>query len=277
MCNAEGVCGESPTRPTPRTIYSAKSEKQYREWGVFQAQLNQSAADFCAARYAGSSANNEKKKPAIVFLGDSITEAWIGTNMGGVSDRAEGVPQVFKESFSSEMYDTLVLAIGGDQVQHLQWRLEQGGELPAAIRADSQATFVLLIGTNNLGSGILPGPTLDGVVQLVESILKTTKGRLVVLKLLPRGDDFRLAPLCPPRCDDDGKPYKSFMPAIRKVNDGLQQRLGSIKEERLQLVDCGKDFEGTAAEEVDGVLMPDKLHPNADGHRKFAACIKKYL
>lgn len=274
MCNAKGDCGELPTKPTPRTIYSAKSEQQFEQWWKFHAQLNQFAVDFVLSQYGNT---GEGKKPALILMGDSITEAWLGTNMGEVTDRADGVPEVLKESFHG-FCSPLVLAIGGDQVQHLQWRLEDG-ELPDALRNDLQATFVLMIGTNNLGSGMLPPPTIDGVVQLVNFMLKHTRGRLIVLHLLPRGDAFRLAPLYPPRCDSKGNPRKSFMPAIRAVNTGLQQRLATnIKEypARLQLVDCGRDFEVTEhGREVDDTLMPDKLHPNADGHRKLAACIQK--
>ena len=61
------------------------------------------------------------------------------------SERARGCPQVLEQKFPD--YSPLVLAISGDQTQHLLWRL-QNGEWPSSIPT---ATVVVMIGTNNLG------------------------------------------------------------------------------------------------------------------------------
>ena len=80
-------------------------------------------------------------------------------------------------------YSPLVLAISGDQTQHLLWRL-QNGEWPSTVPS---ATVVLMIGTNNLGRGHLPGETARGVMAVVYDILRRLDGasRLLVLGLLP--------------------------------------------------------------------------------------------
>mmetsp|Transcript_5814 Transcript_5814/g.20527 ORF Transcript_5814/g.20527 Transcript_5814/m.20527 type:complete len:213 (+) Transcript_5814:2-640(+) len=64
----------------------------------------------------------------VVWYGDSITEAWRGTSIGMVSDRAEGVPRVWNSLFVAKGNTTktsyLALGISGDQTQHLLGRLE---------------------------------------------------------------------------------------------------------------------------------------------------------
>ena len=47
----------------------------------------------------------------IVFYGDSITEAWRGTDMDKPIPRASGVKDVFASHFAA--YKSLVLAIAG--------------------------------------------------------------------------------------------------------------------------------------------------------------------
>lgn len=175
----------------------------------------------------------------------------------------------------------LVLAIGGDQTQHLLWRL-QHGELLAEIANDPSAVFVVMIGTNNLGSGMLPTHTQAGILAVADYLLEHTAGKLVLLELLPRGDSQRLKRLCPPRCTSRNKPFQSFMPAVDKVNEGIRNAMPERSRNydgRFNLVDCGAPFRHVARKnsETDEVvlteLMPDQLHPNAKGHRLLATCI----
>lgn len=284
FCDAvTGRCGEDPAVPSPRTEFSAKTREQYDAWWEAHAALNRSAAEFAAAatmkRRQGRS--GEGRNRALILLGDSITESWIGTNLGHPESRTEGVPAVLAEAFRPR-YDPLVLAIGGDQTQHLLYRLEKGQLLPE-YADDEDAIFVALIGTNNLGAGELPGPTSAGVMAVADHVLSRTKGRLLLQQLLPRGDSERVARLCPPRCDSRGDPFRSFMPAVDKVNAAIRDEVapklaGRYGSDRLSLLDCNSAFldagnkSGTASG-VNDKLMPDRLHPNAEGHRLLAKCI----
>ena len=231
--------------------------------------------------------------------------------------------------------DPLILAISGDQTQHLLYRLQHGQLLPE-YSTDKTSIYVVLIGTNNLGSGELPAPqTSNGILAVVKYLLSHIKGgHVIVMKLLPRGDGKNVLPkLCPPRCskkitttdnnnntnnnniENNYIPYDSFLPAIDKVNEAITIGIESLKEEypaaatypnngtvsknfsRVGLVDCGTQFlnknyksdhvkrnggkngdgDEPKEEEVDITLMPDLLHPNAEGHRILAKCLLQYM
>jgi len=293
MCDpVTGTCGEKADRPSPRTMYSARNEDQYNLWTTAHAALRRSAAEYdeklsgggedssnVDTASAGAASSSSKRRP-LILLGDSITESWLGTNMGEPCDRARGVPEVFDRRFSNA-YDPLILAIGGDQTQHLLYRMDHG-ERTKEIKRRDDAIFVVLIGTNNLGSGMLPGQAADGVRAVVEYLLRETAGRVVVQLLLPRGDGkLRLPNICPPRCSDVEKriPFTSFLPAVGKVNKAVRQHyaeMQNLHRGRMALVDCNEPFfstESSIGDEVNVKLMPDSLHPNVAGHELLATCL----
>lgn len=168
----------------------------------------------------------------LILLGDSITESWVGTGLGRTSPRTSGIPQILVEELSSTAgLDPLVLAISGDQTQHLLYRL-QNGHLHDAFAKDPTAVFVVMIGTNNLGSGELAGPTAQGVLAVAEYLLRHVDGRVLLFGLLPRGDGIHVLPmLCPPRCREDGTPYQSFLPAIDYVNQELKDGVALLVDQ----------------------------------------------
>jgi beta-glucosidase len=74
--------------------------------------------------------------PRVIFLGDSITAAW--TAEWNVDEQKRSL---FEQFFG--IYRPLNLGIGGDETQHVLWRLEHG-----EIAGLKPAVVVLLIGTN---------------------------------------------------------------------------------------------------------------------------------
>src|SRR5262245_4178232 len=74
----------------------------------------------------------KKNKYDVVFLGDSITDAW---------PRQKAWKTTLK-SFNPGGY-----GIGGDQTQHLLWRVGEGKELDGL----EPKAAVIMIGTNNTG------------------------------------------------------------------------------------------------------------------------------
>src|SRR5204863_8009406 len=76
----------------------------------------------------------------VLFLGDSITDAWGGEGHRGKPAGAEIFEREFKPLKAANF------GIGGDQTQHVLWRL-QNGELDGI----QPKVLMLMIGTNNSG------------------------------------------------------------------------------------------------------------------------------
>ena len=277
MCDQNGVCGEIPEFPSPRTEYSAKPSTRVA-WHGFHEELKTNSLSFATREpYPG--------RDSVVLLGDSIFETLRGTALGKKSKRKylDGTADLLADLASKNSFNPLVLAINGDQTQHLLFRLMDGelnftlpdGSNP--LRDDAAATYLLHIGTNNLGKGFTEEQTSRGILAVAKWLLENTSGRVVVLGLLPRGDSQKLPALCPPRCDYNGKPLDSFLPAIRKVNEDLSSNISQWRGhgKRLSFIDCGAEFTRSPSpgEEVDSSLMPDLLHPNFGGHIAIAKCL----
>src|SRR5947209_8986528 len=90
----------------------------------------------------------------VLFLGDSITQGWGGAGK-----------EVWKERY--EPLKAANFGIGGDQTQHVLWRITEGKELEGI----SPKVAVLMIGTNNLG-GPKPEQIAGGVTAIVKELRK---------------------------------------------------------------------------------------------------------
>lgn len=118
--------------------------------------------------------DNDLKKMAgkvdLVFVGDSITARWRGgenweKHWGG--------------------YRAINMGIGGDQTQHVLWRL-QGGDLEGY----QAKLFVVMIGTNNLwAKNASPADAAAGVKAVMEMIkAKQPQAKILLMGLLPTGE-----------------------------------------------------------------------------------------
>lgn len=244
LCDADG-CREDPTQPSTRTAASVHSIEQLNLW--HQTVEYQSQQSFSSS------------KPSIAFLGDSITEAWLGTAYNQSCDRCNGIPQVREEKFKD--YETIIYAISGDQTQHVLHYIDLHPKILA-----QAGTVVVLIGTNNLGNGMLPTSTALGIQAVVTNLVKLAVQQILLIPVLPRYDNFRTAAICPPRCKADGTPHESFLPAIKTINRQLEQ-LYATDPQVHYLNHCG----------IDETVLSDKLHPNTVGHQKLADCILRCI
>jgi beta-glucosidase len=177
----------------------------------------------------------------LVFIGDSITDAWRGGEQN----------KVYKERWGQ--YNPLNLGISGDKTEHVLWRLEHG-ELDGL--SSGTKLVVMMIGTNNLGNPprATPEDTAKGVECLVKTIRqKLPQSKLLLLAVFPRGMAA-------------GDPFRA---QIKTVNDTIS-RLDDGKNVRF--LDIGKKFlsdDGTLPKDI----MPDALHPNARGYEIWADAI----
>ena len=226
MCRSDGVCHENATSSSPRTRYSAKDKEAYHAWRSTH-KANVAAADAFNTVLTGRDPALVRDRP-LVFLGDSIVETLAGNQYGQPVFRAKGCPETLAAFCDSHAFAPLVLGIAGDQAQHVLWRMDHGEVPLGRLREHPGVTFVVMVGTNNLGAGHLPVDAARGAFAVADWLLNNVKGTVVLVKLLPRGDGKdKLPRLCPPRCGPNGKPFRSFLPAVVAANIELGRLVGA--------------------------------------------------
>jgi lysophospholipase L1-like esterase len=110
-----------------------------------------------------------KGKVDLVFIGDSITQAW--ENPGG---------KVWAKFYGKR--NAVNLGISGDRTQHVIWRLDNGNLYNIQPKA-----AVIMIGTNNSGSNTSQ-EIADGLKIIVKQIrTKSPKTKILLLGVFPRG------------------------------------------------------------------------------------------
>ncbi|WP_345530887.1 GDSL-type esterase/lipase family protein [Viridibacterium curvum] len=181
----------------------------------------------------------------LLFLGDSITEGW------------GKAPAVWQQHYGS--LRAANFGIGGDRVEHVLWRLDNG-ELDR-IRP---RVIVLMIGTNNSASQ--RGEDIAAGVRDIVATLhaKSPVSRVLLLGIFPRG----------PRKNADGSPDDAVrrMEAIRTANASLAKLDDG---QRVRYLDIGERFlvDGRIPSDV----MPDQLHPAVKGYEIWAAAMQPLL
>jgi len=187
-------------------------------------------------RHDGFVAIAKKGGVDLLFLGDSITDGWRG-----------GGKAVWEKNYTS--LKAANFGIGGDQTQHVLWRL-QNGELDGI----KPKLAVLMIGTNNLG-GNTDEEIADGIKAIVAELHKQTpETKLLLLGVFPRGM----------KADDKNRArIKNINSIIAKLDDNGKT---------VKYLDIGDKFL-----EADGTLpksiMPDALHPNGKGYEIWSEAI----
>ena len=190
----------------------------------------------------------------LLFLGDSITLGWDCRLMLAEPPSAdEGAGRkIWNERYVPK--NAASIAIGGDGIQHLLWRITEGGD----INGIKPRVTVLLIGVNNLGMGDPPEKVAKGigqVIQVLQTRLPETK--ILLLGIFPAGPT----------------PDLQCRAQIQTVN----HLIASCEDgKRVRFLDIGKQFL-----DKDGVLtreiMPDFLHPSAKGYEIWAQAMQPLL
>lgn len=212
------------TEPAPRL--------QSYHWMSLARWFEMHAADVALA---------EQGEARVVFLGDSITEAWAGA--GAV---------FWEEKFAP--LQAVNFGIGGDMTQNVLWRLRHG----AVSNLDPEAV-VLLIGTNNFGhTQAGPSEVALGVRAVVRDLRQAfPDARILLFGIFPR----------------DAQPDTANRRKIAAAN----AEIASLHDgQHIFFEDIGSRFleeDGTISAEV----MPDALHLSEEGYRRWADAIEPYL
>ena len=193
----------------------------------------------------------------LLFIGDSITAGWAG------KDRAHIWEAYFGKNNPANF------GIGGDQTQHVIWRIENG-ELDGI----TPKVTVLMLGTNNTG----PAPTghtaaeiaaaNKKIVDLIRAKIPGTK--VLVLAIFPRGA----------RKDNTGKiTDAAITDAARRTEiiNAVNVELAKLDDGKdVHFLDINAVFLGQDGK-IPFSIMPDQLHPNAAGYQLWADAMKAKL
>lgn len=194
----------------------------------------------------------------VVFIGDSITEAWSHANEHRGAIGIETWKKFLK-------YNPLNLGSSGDQTQNVLWRIQHG-----ELNDIKPKVVVLLIGTNNINERIGEAPTsfkyhtrqiYDGIVATVKSIQsKLPASKILLLSILPRT-----------------KPSDACIPErIKEVNHFLYTKFAN--SDSVTIFNLEKTIEsfdlatfGTTYLLNDAFNKDYGLHLNEDGYARLAS------
>ena len=180
----------------------------------------------------------------VLFIGDSITQGW------------SKAPHVWEHYYGK--WQPANFGIGGDQTQHVIWRIENG-ELDG-IRPK---VAVLMLGTNNTRTHDAAEIAAANrkIVGLIRAKIQGVK--VLVLAVFPRG----------PRPDKDGKvPAEEVAEAARKMEiiNAVNADLARLDNgSDVRFLDINRVFLGQDGK-IPLAIMPDQLHPNAAGYQLWA-------
>lgn len=182
----------------------------------------------------------------LLFLGDSITEGW-----------AHRAPVLWQQTYGQ--YQPANFGIGGDRVEHVLWRIDNG-----ELEYIKPRVIVLMIGTNNSASQNAQqiADSIRQILALIQHKLPETK--VLLLGVLPRG----------PRPEANGKfdDGVARMQVIHTLNAELA-RLDDGK--RIRYLDIGPQFLRDGKIPVS--LMPDQLHPSLQGYEIWVRAMQPLL
>ena len=178
---------------------------------------------------------------SVVFLGDSITHFWETGAGRSVWARTFGRHSTFR---------SINLGFSGDRTENLLWRIRNG-----EMQGYEAKAIVLMIGTNNHEP---PMDVICGVKAVVNAAFeKQCSARMLLLPIFPRGKD----------ASDARRQGNALVNReLRKFCDGRKVVWCDFSDQFLAP-------DGRLSSEV----MPDYLHPGAEGYEIWAAAIVPYV
>jgi lysophospholipase L1-like esterase len=189
-------------------------------------------------RFAGNLDKLKNGPYDLVFDGDSITDNWQGPGHDVLAQRFAGIK-------------VLDIAIGGDQTQHVLWRLQHGD-----LEGQNPKLIMLMIGTNNGGRN--PADIAACIKTIIgEYETRCPNAHILLLGVFPRGAEAKSG-------------SREWIANINKIlatyDDG----------KKVTFMDIGAKFlqpDGTLTKEI----MPDFLHPSAAGYTIWADAIQPVI
>lgn len=221
-----GPTGPPADRPVPRTDRNSQ---------IAHAQLLEKA---------------KQGRIDVYFQGDSITRRW------GALDYPELLAHWRKNFFG---WNAANFAWGGDTVQNILWRLENG-ELDNV----HPKIIVVLAGTNNIGNRPSRGdddPSIAQVTIGMKALLaicqaKAPEATIIITGILPR--------------NDNAANPTGVMGVINAINENLA---GLADGKKVRYIDINDKLADETGQLYEG-MTADKLHLAAKGYQVWADALK---
>jgi lysophospholipase L1-like esterase len=181
----------------------------------------------------------------VAFIGDSITQGWEGAG---------------KEAWAKHFAPLKAgnYGIGGDQTQHVLWRITEGKELEGI----TPKVAVLMIGTNNTGSHS-PKDIALGIEEIVKELRKQKPEiKVLLLGVFPRSAKWGIK--------EDKVEAKDLHRKIGEINKIIS---GQHDGKNVFYLDISQSFlekDGSMTKEI----MPDFLHLSPKGYEFWAEAIE---
>lgn len=191
----------------------------------------------------------------VVFLGDSITEGWLGTMMESPNGNLLGNHALWRElGFANH---AVPLGIAADDIYSLLYRI-QNGEM-----ALNPAAWWIMIGTNDYSHSCAKEVVLAGIVGILEEgLLRKPDARFVLNSILPRGKDNLLK----------SSMWQDFI----WINERMECMVKAMPDQ-LSYFDAASYFLTSDGTKVNHTLLYDFLHPSTEGYRLWGEGIKANL
>ena len=191
--------------------------------------------EWWTTRQASVNAQVQKGNVDLLLLGDSITHGW------------DGQPVLWKKYFGQ--WNTVNAGFGGDQTQHVLWRLDNGN-----IAGIQPKVAMIMIGTNNSGGDEFTAEEIaEGIAAIVCKLrAELPQTKILLLAIFPRSSADK---------DKDGA-YNSQWAKNDKANQLAMQLADGKNVIYLDINKAFLDDKGM----LPRAIMPDLLHPNEKGY-----------
>lgn len=178
----------------------------------------------------------------LLFIGDSITEAW------GAPEQRE----LWEINYAP--YGAANFGIGGDRTQQILWRIENGN-----LDGISPKVVVLKIGVNNIWhEDSVPGKVAEGVIKVVTEIRRHLPATKILLQaVLPTGQF----------------PDNAYRAKVKEINAIISHLDNG---DTIRFINFGEIFvepDGSISAET----MPDFCHLSTRAYAQWADAIRPLL
>ncbi len=181
---------------------------------------------------------NAKSRPRVIFIGDSITQGWEGAGKGA-----------WASHFAPR--GAVNMGIGGDQTQHVLWRLDNGN-----LEGIRPEVAVVMIGTNN-SKDFSAEEIAEGIKAIVHKLHeRLPKTKIILLGVFPRGQ----------KPDATRAKLAEVNRMISKLDDAKGVKFLDIGDKFLEA-------DGSISKEI----MPDYLHLSEAGYERWAEALEPTL